>query len=133
MTSRSLIALVEPESCFGGTLAEILFAADRSYMADGEFEGDSRSEAKIMLSGANFGPYKMANGLTRLQTRFLGTPETIEHLETKIAETLTTEQAYQEGLVTFIFDDIDWEDEIRIFLEERVSFSPDALTGMEAN
>ncbi len=133
MTSRSLVALAEPGSNFAGTLAEILFAVDRSYMADGAFEGDNRPPATLTLTQANFGPYPMSNDLTRLQTRFLGHPEQVETLREQIGETVEAEDADELGLVTFAFDDIDWEDEIRIFLEERTSFSPDAMTGMEAN
>ena len=133
MTSRSLVALVEPGSCYVGTLAELLFAVDRSYMADGEFDGDNRPEAKITLTAANFGLYPMGNDITRLQTRFLGTPEAVEHAKENIGVALDAEQADALGLVTFAFDDIDWDDEIRVFLEERTSFSPDAMTGMEAN
>ena len=133
MTSRSLVALVEPGSCFAGTLAELLFAVDRSYMAEGEFEGDNRPIAAIRLSEANFGRYPMGNDLTRLETRFLGTPEAVDAAKATIGETLEAEQADELGLVTYAFDDIDWEDEIRVFLEERASFSPDAMTGMEAN
>ncbi len=133
MTSRSLVALVEPGSCFAGTLAEILFAVDRSYMAEGEFEGDNRPNATITLTDVNFGRYPMGNGLTRLQTRFLGTPEAVDAARARLNEALEAEDADDLGLVTYAFDDIDWEDEIRVFLEERASFSPDALTGMEAN
>jgi len=133
MTSRSLVALVEPGSCFVGTLAELLFAVDRSYMAEGEFEGDNRPQAAITLSGANFGLYPMGNDITRLQTRFLGTPDAVEDAKHYIGEPTEADQADELGLVTFVFDDIDWEDEIRVFLEERASFSPDAMTGMEAN
>lgn len=133
MTSRSLVALVEPGSCFAGTLAEILFAVDRSYMAEGPFEGDNRPVATILLTDANFGPYPMANDLTRLATRFLGTPEKVDEAAARKGEALEAGDADALGLVTFAFDDIDWDDEIRIFLEERASFSPDAMTGMEAN
>jgi benzoyl-CoA-dihydrodiol lyase len=133
MTSRSLVALVEPGSCFAGTLADLLFAVDRSYMADGEFEGDNRPVATITLSDANFGPYPMSNDLTRLQTRFLGAPEAVDAALARKGEALEADDANALGLVTFAFDDIDWEDEIRVFLEERASFSPDAMTGMEAN
>jgi len=133
MTSRSLVALVEPGSCFAGTLAEILFAVDRSYMAEGEFEGDNRPNATITLTDVNFGRYPMGNGLTRLQTRFLGTPEAVDAVRARLNEALEAADADDLGLVTYAFDDIDWEDEIRVFLEERASFSPDALTGMEAN
>lgn len=133
VTSRSLVALIEHGSCFTGMLAEILFAVDRSYMMDGEFEDDDRPLATIKLTEANFGPYRMGNGLTRLQTRFLGEPELEKAAEAGIGEALDAEAADKLGLVTVILDDIDWEDEIRIFIEERASFSPDAMTGMEAN
>ncbi len=133
MTSRSLVALVEPGSCFAGTLGELLFAVDRSYMAEGEFEGDNRPVAAITLSEVNFGTYPMGNELTRLETRFLGTPEAVKTAQAQSGTPLEAEQADNLGLVTYAFDDIDWEDEIRIFLEERASFSPDAMTGMEAN
>ncbi|SMX50200.1 2,3-epoxybenzoyl-CoA dihydrolase [Maliponia aquimaris] len=133
VTSRSMVALVEHGSCFAGILAEILFAVDRSYMMEDEFEGDNRPMATVTLSAANFGPMKMANGLTRLETRFLGDAEALENAREKVGEALEAEAAEEAGLVTMILDDIDWEDEIRIFLEERASFSPDAMTGMEAN
>jgi benzoyl-CoA-dihydrodiol lyase len=133
MTSRSLAALIEPGSCFAGPLAELAFAADRSYMADGEFEGDNRPVATLTLTKGNFGPYPMSNDLTRLETRFLGEPASVGAAEERIGEALEADAASGLGLVTFAFDDIDWEDEVRIFLEERASFSPDALTGMEAN
>lgn len=133
LTSRSLVALIEPGSCFSGTLGEIAFACDRSFMALGEFEGDPRPLASITLSPANFGRHPMSNGLSRLETRFLGEPETLEATQSAIGIPLDAASAQEMGLVTASFDDIDWEDEIRIFLEERVSFSPDAMTGMEAN
>ncbi len=133
VTSRSIVALIEPGSCFAGLLAEITFASDRSYMADGEFEDTNHPPATLTLSDANFGPCPMANGLTRLETRFLGTPEAVAAAEAQKGEALEAEDADSLGLVTFAYDDIDWEDEIRIFLEERASFSPDAMTGMEAN
>jgi benzoyl-CoA-dihydrodiol lyase len=133
LTSRSLVALIEPGSCFAGTLAEILFAVDRSYMAEGKFEGSGSLEATVVLTEANFGLYPMSNDLSRLQTRFLGDPGRVEAAKAKIGVPLPARDAYGMGLVTFAFDDIDWDDEIRVFLEERTSFSPDALTGMEAN
>ncbi len=133
MTSRSLVALVEHGSCFTGALAELLFSVDRSYIMEDEFEGDNRPIAAITLSQSNFGTYPMSNDLTRLQTRFLGTPENIETLKTNTDKQLNAQDAMGLGLVTFAFDEFDWHDEIRIFLEERASFSPDALTGMEAN
>jgi benzoyl-CoA-dihydrodiol lyase len=133
LTSRSMAALVEHGSCFAGMLAEILFAVDRSYMMLDEFDGDNRPLATITLSDANFGRYSMSNGITRLETRFLGEPDTVEALKSQTNEALEAEAADELGLVTFAFDDVDWEDEVRIFLEERASFSPDAMTAMEAN
>ena len=133
LTSRTLVALVEPGSCFAGPLAEIAFAADRSYMLIGQFEGDNRPEATLTLTEGNFGRYPMSNDLTRLQTRFLGEPESVDKARAACGKALDASAADDLGLVTFAYDDIDWEDEIRIFLEERASFSPDALTGMEAN
>ena len=133
MTARSMTALVEHGSCFAGLLAEILFAVDRTYMMQDEFEGDNRPLAAITLSAANFGPFPMGNDLTRLQTRFLGEDGRIDQAQAATGQPLEAEEADEHGLVTFIFDDVDWEDEIRIFMEERASFSPDAMTGMEAN
>ena len=133
VTSRSLAALIEPGSCYAGTLAELAFASDRSYMALGRFDGDNRAEATLMLSPVNFGRYPMGNGLSRLETRFLGTPEAVDTARARTGEPLDAAVAESLGLVTFAFDDIDWEEEIRIFREERASFSADALTGMEAN
>ncbi len=134
LTARSLVALIEPGSCFAGPLAEILFAADRSFMAEGAFEGqEDKGEAAIVLTGGNFGPYPMSNALTRLETRFLGAPEAVAAARARVGEPLAAEEAEALGLVTFAYDDIDWEDELRIFLEERASFSPDALSGLEAN
>lgn len=133
VTSRSLTALVEHGSCFAGPLAEILWAVDRTYMMDGEFEGDNRPIAAITLTRGNFGRYPMGNDLTRLATRFLGEPEAVAALESHIGTPIEAEEAQALGLITFAYDDIDWEDELRIFMEERASFSPDAMTGMEAN
>lgn len=133
LTSRSLVAMIENGSCFAGFLAEILFACDRSYMMEGDFEGDNRPVATITLTDGNFGPYPMSNDLSRLETRFLGEPERIDAAREHIGEALEAFDANDLGLVTFAFDDVDWEDEVRIFLEERASFSPDAMTGMEAN
>lgn len=132
-SSRSTFAFVEPGSCFSGFLAEILFAVDRSYMLEGQFEDDDRPPPVIRLSALNFGPLPMGNGLTRLETRFLGAPDALEKARSLIGESLAAEAAADAGLVTFALDDIDWEDDIRFLLEERVSYSPDALTGMEAN
>jgi benzoyl-CoA-dihydrodiol lyase len=133
VTSRTLVTLVEPGSCFAGTLAELVFAADRSYMLIGQKQGDNRPPPTIELTAMNFGPYPMSHGLTRLQSRFQADPSDLERAQTRIGEALDAEQAEQLGLVTFALDDIDWDDEIRVFFEERTSFSPDGLTGMEAN
>jgi benzoyl-CoA-dihydrodiol lyase len=133
VTSRSLVALVEHGSCFAGVLAEVLWAVDRSYMMEDAFEGDNRPMAALRLTEANFGRYPMGNGLTRLATRFLAEPDQVEALKARVGEDLEAADAKDLGLVTFAYDDIDWEDELRIFMEERASFSPDAMTGMEAN
>ena len=133
VTSRSMVALVEHGSCFSGVFAELLFAVDRSYMMEDEFEGDNRPMATVTLTDANFGPFPMGNDLTRLETRFLGEPEALQAAAGRKGEALEAEEADELGLVTMILDDIDWEDEIRVFMEERASFSPDAMTGMEAN
>ena len=133
VTSRTSFAFVEPDSCFAGFLAEFLFAVDRSYMLDGRFEDQAAPPPLITLTESNFGPLPMANGLTRLETRFLGEPESIARAKERLNAALDAEQARELGLVTFTPDDIDWDDEIRLLLEERASFSPDALVGMEAN
>jgi len=133
LTSRSLVGLIENGSCFAGVLAEILFACDRTYMMSGEFEGDNRATAAITLTDSNFGPHPMSNDLTRLKTRFLGDPGKVEAAARAKGRPLEADEASKLGLVTFVFDEVDWGDEIRIFLEERASFSPDAMTGMEAN
>jgi benzoyl-CoA-dihydrodiol lyase len=133
VSARSLIALVEPGSCFVGTLLELVLAADRSYMLHGAREGSNLPPAAVRLTGMNFGPYTMSNGLTRLAHRFLADPSRVDHAQARIGEALEAEDAEALGLVTFAPDDIDWEDEVRIAIEERASFSPDALTGMEAS
>ena len=133
VTAKSFIALIEPGSCFAGTLAELAFAADRSLMLIGTREGDNRKAAAITLGQANFGFYPMGNGLTRLETRFLGEPKTLETLKGKIGQPVEGEEAAELGLVTAAYEDFDWDDELRVMLEERTSFSPDAMTGMEAN
>jgi benzoyl-CoA-dihydrodiol lyase len=131
VTSRTTFAFVEPGSCFVGLLADLLFAVDRSYMLDGQL--DDRPAPTIRLSELNFGAFRMANGLTRLETRFLGDAQSLENAEKLVGEDLDAQDALDAGLITYAPDDIDWEDEIRLLLEERASFSPDALTGMEAN
>jgi benzoyl-CoA-dihydrodiol lyase len=130
LTSRSLIALIEPESCFAGTLAELAFAADRAIMFSG---ARGNLSATLALSSLNFGAYKMSNGLTRLETRFLGEPASVARAQATIGETLDADQAMELGLVTAAHDGLDWDDELRILLQERASFSADALTAMEAN
>jgi benzoyl-CoA-dihydrodiol lyase len=133
VSSRSLIALVEPGSCFAGTLFELVLAADRSYMLDGVFEGSNLPAAAVKLTAMNFGPYPMGNGLTRLGTRFLYEPKHVDELKAEIGESIEAESADQLALVTFTPDDIDWEDEVRLAVEERAGFSPDGLIGMEAS
>ena len=126
MTSRSLIALIEPGSCFAGTLAELAFAADRAIML-------AAGSARLQLSPLNFGAYPMGNGLTRLQTRFIGEPQSLNAAEDRIGRPLDSGEAERLGLITTAIEDLDWDDELRVMLEERASFSPDALTAMEAN
>ena len=133
ITSRTSFAFVEPGSCFAGFLAELLFAVDRSYMLDGRFEDQAAPPPLITLTESNFGPLPMANGLTRLETRFLGEPESVARARERAGADLDAKQASGLGLVTFTPDELDWDDEIRLLLEERASFSPDALVGMEAN
>jgi benzoyl-CoA-dihydrodiol lyase len=133
MTSRSLFTLIEPGSCFAGSLAELVFAADRALMFSGMRSGDNRGAATLTLSSLNFGACPMGNGLSRLETRFLGEPESLGRAQKAIGEPLNADAAEELGLVTVAYDEVDWDDEVRLMLEERASFSPDALTGLEAN
>jgi len=146
LTSRSLVTLIEPGSCFAGTLAELIFASDRSYMLAPSLpspasgggsgrgrDGDNKAPATIALADVNFGTYPMSNGLSRLACRFLADPADVDRAKTERGKMLDAEAAQALGLITFALDDIDWDDEVRVFLEERASFSPDALTGLEAN
>ncbi|MDG2065463.1 MAG: 2,3-epoxybenzoyl-CoA dihydrolase [SAR324 cluster bacterium] len=133
LVARSLVALIEPGSCFTGTLLELVLAADRSYMLDGTFEDTDEVPAILRPTEMNFGALPMCNDLTRLQTRFIDDAENVENVRNEISNNLDAATADELGLVTFIPDDIDWEDEVRIAVEERASFSPDALTGMEAS
>src|SRR5580693_1449596 len=135
VTSRSLIALIEPGSCFAGSLLELALAADRSYMLAGVFEeiDPDANPATVTVGPMNLGPLPMGNGLTRLQTRFLGDEAALAGVDKRAGEPLPAEDAERLGLVTFAPDDIDWDEEVRIAVEERASFSPDALTGLEAN
>ena len=131
VTSRSLIALVDEGSCFAGTFYELALACDRIYMLDLPDAPDAAPA--LRLSAANFGRYPEVNGLTRLQTSFNEDAATIEQLRGLGDSPLRADQALGLGLVTLTPDDIDWDDEIRLMLEERASLSPDALTGMEAS
>ena len=131
--SRSTIALVEPGSCFVGMLAELVLAADRSYMREGAPEDGASPPASMQLSEMNLGRLPMANGLSRLATRFWGQADALAMAEKAVGRPLQARDAEALGLVTFALDAIDWEDELRLVLEERASFSPDALTAMEAN
>jgi len=133
VTSRSLFALIEPGSCFVGMLLELALAADRIYMMNGQRESDDIPAAAITLTGSNFRRFPMLNGLARIETRFIDDPNHLEDLRGRIDDDLKAEEAEELGLVTFAPDEIDWDDEVRIAIEERASFSPDALTGMEAS
>jgi benzoyl-CoA-dihydrodiol lyase len=133
LTSRSLVTLIEPGSCFAGTLAELPFASDRAYILIGGRDGDNMPPAAIALGDVNFGAYPMSHGLTRLACRFLADPSNLDAAKAERGKMLDAETAQKLGLVTFALDDIDWDDEVRVFLEERASFSPDSLTGLEAN
>ncbi|MGF1595709.1 MAG: 2,3-epoxybenzoyl-CoA dihydrolase [Acidimicrobiales bacterium] len=135
VTSRTLVTVIEPGSCFTGLLAELVLAADRSFMLEGTWEDAENPPpaAAIRLTDANLGWFPMSNGLTRLQTRFWGRHEALDRATAAIGKDLVAADAVDVELVTFTPDDIDWHDEIRVMLEERNSFSPDALTGMEAN
>jgi benzoyl-CoA-dihydrodiol lyase len=129
VTSRSMFALIEPDSCFVGTLFELVLAADRSYM----LATDSPDGPRVGLSELNFGAYETVARVSRLQARFYSESNPIEQCRVRIGSSLSTSEAAGLGLVTATPDELDWEEEIRIALEERRSLSPDALTGMEAS
>jgi benzoyl-CoA-dihydrodiol lyase len=131
-TARTVICLVEPGSCFVGFLAELALAADRSYMLDGPRPGDDEV-AVLMLTRSSIGPFPMANGLTRLETRFWGDEAGLKTAMSSVGHRLVAAEAAEAGLVTDVMDELDWDDELRVMIEERASFSPDALTGMEAS
>jgi benzoyl-CoA-dihydrodiol lyase len=133
LSARSIIALIEPGSCFSGLLAELVLAADRSYMLDGTWEGSDIPAPTIELSNANMGWFTMSNGLSRMECRFWGRHDGSAVATEALGTSLDATAAAEAELITFEMDDIDWADEIRVMLEERNSFSPDALTGMEAN
>jgi benzoyl-CoA-dihydrodiol lyase len=127
LTAKSFFAIVEPGSCFAGNLLELLLASDRSYMIN-----DPEAKVEVALDELNVGPLPMSNGLTRLQSRFLGGPDKVAEI-LALKGLLDAEAADEAGLITFAPDELDWEDEIRVAIEERTSLSPDALTGMEAS
>jgi benzoyl-CoA-dihydrodiol lyase len=149
VTSRSLIALIEPGSCFAGSLLELALAADRTFMLSGIFEdapapdsdgagcdgtgGREPVPAVIVAGAANLGALPMGSGLSRLASRFWGDEAGLAAAKARVGERLDASAAEELGLVTFAPDDIDWADEVRLAMEERASFSPDALTGLEAN
>ncbi|RSF08350.1 2,3-epoxybenzoyl-CoA dihydrolase [Achromobacter aegrifaciens] len=130
VTSRSLFALIEPGSCFAGTLLELALAADRSYMLDNE---DESAPAQIVVGERNFGAYPLVNGQSRLQRRFYEEEAPLEAVRARAGQQLSATDALELGLVTYAPDNIDWDDEVRMMLEERRALSPDALTGLEAN
>src|SRR5207237_7759712 len=132
LTARSLFTLVEPGSCFAGSLTELVFAADRAFMFSGTRTGDHRPAAMLRLSVLNFGGLPMSNGLSRLETRFLGEPDSLKRAREAIYKPLDAERAAELGLVTAAYDEVDWDEEVRLALEERASLSPDALPGLEA-
>ncbi len=132
-SSRTLVTLIEPGSCFVGVLAELVLAADRSFMLDGQREGDDRPAPLLRLTDANNGQHPMSNGVSRLRTRFWGRDDVYKAAVAHVGVDLDAVEAVAAELVTFALDDIDWDDEVRVMLEERNSFSPDALIGMEAN
>ena len=133
VSARTLVTLIEPGSCFAGVLAELVLAADRAVMLEGVRPGDGGPPATIRLTAANDGQYPMSNGLSRLRTRFWGRDAEWTMAREVIGKDLDATAAVRAELVTYALDDIDWDDEVRVMLEERNSFSPDALTGMEAN
>ena len=131
VSSRSLFALVEPGSAFAGSLAELAFAADRTYML--ALPGDAERAPRLTLNEFNFGLLPMVNGQGRLQRRFYDEASPLEAARAAAGQALDADAALALGLVTAAPDDIDWDDEIRIAIEERAAMSPDALTGLEAN
>jgi benzoyl-CoA-dihydrodiol lyase len=133
LSARSILALVDPGSCFAGPLAELALAADRTLMLDGTWPDADLPAAAMVLTAANDGRHPMSNGLSRLASRFYGHDDALAMARSQFGKELLAGDAAALGLVTFTPDDLDWDDEVRLILEERASFSPDALTGMEAN
>jgi benzoyl-CoA-dihydrodiol lyase len=128
LTAKSFFAIVEPGSCFAGNLLELLLASDRSYMLN----NPETAQTSVCVSDMNAGALPMSNGLTRLQSRFLSDPEKVDEVVGHKG-LFDADAAEDAGLITFVPDELDWEDEIRVAIEERTSLSPDALTGMEAS
>ena len=134
LSARTIVAIIEPGSCFTGVLGELVFAADRSFMLSGPREGrENEGEAHLRIASASNGRHLMSNGLSRLGTRFYGRPAALDAAHAVLGKTLSAAEAMNAGLVTFAPDDIDLDDDVRLALAERNSFSPDALTGLEAN
>jgi benzoyl-CoA-dihydrodiol lyase len=132
LTSRTLIALIEPGSCYGGFIAELALAADRSYMLIGE-RSDGEETGHLVFTESSRFAFPMSNGLPRLETRFWGDAEGLARAHKAIGDILDAESALAAGLITDAMDELDWDDELRIIIEERTAFSPDALTALEAN
>ncbi|MCP4790857.1 MAG: 2,3-epoxybenzoyl-CoA dihydrolase [Gammaproteobacteria bacterium] len=133
LSSRTILTLIEPGSCFGGFVAELIFAADRAYMLEGQFYNDDRPAPVVQLSELSFGALPMSNGITRLETRFLGEPESVDKARASIGQTLAAIRANELGIITDALDDIDWEEDVPMVIKTRLGYSPDALTGLEAN
>ena len=133
ISSRTIFTIVDNKSCFAGFLSELLFCADRTYMINNALLNENKSGPFISLSKLNFKSLEMVNGQTRLQTRFNNDDIKLSKLHDLCDKNLNAEEAFNHELITVIPDDLDWNDEIRLSIEERVSFSPDALTGLEAN
>ena len=133
LSSRSIFTIVDNDSCFSGILAELLFSADRTYMLNNAMSPEGKEGPFIAISKINFSSLEMVNGLSRLATRFNNDELKLDLLRKLIGDKLNAEKAFMEELITVIPDDLDWSDEIRLSVEERTSFSPDALTGLEAN
>ena len=133
ISSRTIFTIVDNKSCFAGFLSELLFCADRTYMINNALLNENKSGPFISLSKLNFKSLEMVNGQTRLQTRFNNDDIKLSKLHDLCDKNLNAEEAFNHELITVIPDDLDWNDEIRLSIEERASFSPDALTGLEAN
>jgi benzoyl-CoA-dihydrodiol lyase len=132
-SARTLVTLIEPGSCFAGLLAELAVAADRTLMFDGAPEDGPDAAPLLRITPLNDGAFPMSNGVSRLRSRFWGRDDSLARVLDVTGKDLDARAAFDLGLVTFAVDDIDWDDEVRLLLEERNSFSPDALTGLEAN